>query len=239
MSGNARLWSRLMTTTDRLIVLRTRSASCNGVSSASVGRVTNANSQTILRQFTYFHLHAVHHFLPQHFAVQVHRNAHNEQRQERIALFARSAAKWRKVAVYRQFFHRHHLGQFGHFITCFFQQLPCCFAALGLLTEMPHVVRSTSAPGGAVLASLTVAQNCILLAGKRDFIEIQRIAVNLIAGGSRFQSKAVSLSPGISRYNWRSTVTGMFFVEPFLPVRASGPAHFAAIIRHQRMSGTP
>lgn len=143
----SRLWSRLMTTADTVDRAAHRAAPVvTASSSASVGRVTNANSQTILRQFTYFTCIPSIHSLPQHFAAQVHRNAHNEQEAERIALL-REAQQMAESDRSRQFFHRHHIGQFAHFITRFSSNCPCCFAALGLLTEMPHVVRSTSARG--------------------------------------------------------------------------------------------
>ncbi len=62
---------------------------------------------------------------------------------------------------------------------------------------MPHVCAQRRLPVGAVLPPDRSAER-ILLAGKRDFIEIQRIAVNLLlVTGCRV--KLISSSPGISR----------------------------------------
>ncbi len=71
-------------------------------------------------------------------------------------------------------------------------------------------------PVGAVLPP-DRSENCILLAGKRDFIEIQRIAViSLLVTGCRV--KLISSSPGISDTTGVQRLPECYFVEPFLPV---------------------
>ena len=103
--------------------------------------------------------------------------------------FLREAQQMAESDRSRQFFHRHHIGQFAHFIKRFFQQLPLLFSSVGFIDRNAPRSPLNVSPWRERYFHLTVAQNGILLAGKRNFIEIQRIAVNLIAG-HRQQSKA-------------------------------------------------
>ena len=103
--------------------------------------------------------------------------------------FLREAQQMAESDRSRQFFHRHHIGQFAHFISRFFQQLPLLFRGVGFIDRNAPCCALNVGSRWQRYFHLTVAQNCILLAGKRDFIEIQRIAVNLIAG-HRLQNKA-------------------------------------------------